>query len=86
MSTGYRTFAFAGVGNLGTYFVEAFLDAKAAGDVGDVLVLVRLVRIFLVARNIYLSWIPHLGLRRETGHLCARHTRCLCPLCRLCLP
>ena len=55
MSTGYRSFAFAGVGNLGTYFVETFLDAKAAGDVDNVLVLVSPVRIFLVNRNTYLS-------------------------------
>lgn len=43
--SGYRTFAIAGLGNMGSFLASEFLKLKSTGTIDSVTVLTRLVRL-----------------------------------------
>ena len=45
--SGYKSFAIAGLGNIGVFLAEEFLKAKQAGTVSELVLLTRAVRRFL---------------------------------------
>ena len=43
--SGYKTFAIAGAGQLGSFFAAEFLKAKAEGTIQELVLLTRAVRL-----------------------------------------
>lgn len=49
--SGYKSFAISGLGNLGIYIAQDLLKERRAGNVTDILLLTRAVRICVFVRN-----------------------------------
>lgn len=57
--SGYKSFAVAGVGHIGTFFVDELLQLKKAGVINSVSALTRLVRTFGIVQL-----LPSINRRR----------------------